>query len=259
MEYDFQAIQEVLNSCRPIDQRISKSIQEDLLLRFTQESNAIEGNSLTILETKVLLEFGLIAKGKPLKDHIEIQNHQYAVDYLNLLLEKKEPLKEADLKNFNAILLKRTDEESESGRYRSSRVIISGANHRPLDPLHVAEAMRDLVEQYNQEIKDLRGIDIVKRIARLHANFVAIHPFIDGNGRTGRLLMNLELQKHGFPLVILSKQDRSDYYDALALADQHHYESIEEMIVKEVVKTSIFILGIIDGKWMDRYRSSSLA
>ncbi len=235
-----------LNSLRPFNAITLKRIEEHFFLKYNQQSNAIEGNTLTLSETKILLENGITAKGKPFKDHLDIINHRNAIGYLRDLVRERPPLSERIIKEFNYLLLKGTDEEYQAGQYRTMPVIIQGTAHIPPQPYLVASKMEALVADYCHLSRTDDPIEIINRIARLHSDFVYIHPFIDGNGRTGRLIMNFELMKNGLPIAILSADHREEYYEALAYADNKNYQYIEDLLqnsVKNAIQEILTIVG----------------
>lgn len=214
-----------LDSYRPLPAEIVNNLHEDLVLRWTYHSNAIEGNTLTLKETKVALE-GITVGGKTLREHFEAINHREAIHYVEELVKKNETLSEWQIKSIHQLILKNID-EAHAGVYRKINVIISGANHVPTDAVHVEEEMEQLIRWRQDEASVLHPLE---RAARLHADFVKIHPFVDGNGRTARLLMNLELMKNGFPPVVLPVAKRLEYYEALdtahTQADYHPFLSL---------------------------------
>jgi Fic family protein len=196
----------VLDNKRPLPVNTVKSLRENMLIEWTYNSNAIEGNTLTISETKVVLE-GITIGGKSMKEHLEVINHKDAILYLEELVEEKVILSEWDIKNIHRLVLKTIDDDN-AGVYRTENVIISGAKHRPPQHYIVKEQIENLIKQYCVEWQALHSIE---RAALLHGEFVKIHPFVDGNGRTARLLLNFELMKAGFPPVIIKKEMRSLY------------------------------------------------
>ncbi|WP_341476348.1 Fic family protein [Conservatibacter flavescens] len=220
-----------------------QQIQADLLLKYNQQSNAIEGNALTIFETKVLLENGITANGKPFKDHLDILNHQEAIFYLIDLVKENAPLNEKIIKDFHYLLLQKTKDEREAGKYRTMPVVISGAEHQPPQPYLIEPQMQSLIHWNEDNLEKLHPLE---RIAMLHSKFVAIHPFIDGNGRTGRLILNLELMKAGFQVCVLKAEKRAEYYQALALADNGNYQAIINFVAQAAIETMERTLSIID-------------
>ncbi|MDD4753400.1 MAG: Fic family protein [Desulfitobacteriaceae bacterium] len=202
-----------LDEKRPLPVNTVNSLRENMLVEWTYNSNAIEGNTLTISETKVVLE-GITIGGKSVKEHLEAINHKAAIIYLEKLVEKKANISEWDIKNIHQLVLKNIDDKN-AGAYRNENVIISGAKHKPPRHFLIKEQMDNLISHYNGEWQRLHPIE---RASLLHGEFVKIHPFIDGNGRTARLLLNFELMKAGFPPVIIRKEMRVEYYDSLDLA-----------------------------------------
>lgn len=203
----------LLDQKRPLPTHTLRSIREHLIVNWTYHSNAIEGNTLSLSETKVALE-GITIGGKTIKEHLEVINHKEAILYVEEIVSRQEPLSEWQLKNMHRLILKSIDDEH-AGVYRKENVIISGAKHIPPNFLQVADDMQHLINDYR---KWQDSIHAVERSALLHIEFVKIHPFIDGNGRTARLLLNFELMKNGYPPIVIEKEDRAEYYSTLDLA-----------------------------------------
>ena len=222
-----------LDQHRPLSPTIVKNLQEDLIVRWTYHSNAIEGNTLTLLETKVVLE-GITVGGKALREHFEVINHRNAIYYVEDIIRKEEPFSEWQIRNIHQLILKNIDDEN-AGRYREQNVLISGATTTPLDYKLLNEKMAQLIDWYNTEAHKLHPIE---RAAKIHADFVGTHPFIDGNGRTSRLLMNLELLKAGYPPCVIIFENRLAYYEAL---DQWMAYGKTEAFVQLVSK------GVLEG------------
>lgn len=216
---DFAALDALkarLDGLRPLPAAALRNLHEALVLRWTYHSNAIEGNTLTLMETKVVLE-GITVGGKLLREHFEAINHRDAIFYVEDAVRRAEPLSEWQIRNLHRLVLRQIDDEN-AGRYRQLNVTIAGARHVPPDMLRVPEQMAALLHWYDTEA---HGLHPVERAARLHVDFVKIHPFVDGNGRTARLLLNLELLKAGFPATVLPVEQRLAYYEAL---DKAHVE-----------------------------------
>ena len=208
----FEKIDELkteLDRHRPLSPSMAKNLQEDLILRWTYHSNAIEGNTLTLLETKVVLE-GVTVGGKSLREHFEAINHKQAIEFVEQIIQNQEPFNEWQLKNIHQLILSNIDTDN-AGRYRTQNVIISGASHTPPDFLLIDDKMRELFAWYDSA----DSLHPVERACRLHSEFVIIHPFIDGNGRTARLLLNFELMKAGYPSCVITVDKRLAYYEAL--------------------------------------------
>lgn len=219
-----------LDNSRPLPKYTLKSLREKLFLEWTYNTNAIEGNTLTMNETKVVLE-GITVGGKTLREHLEVINHRDAINYVEEIVQKREPLSEWQIKNLHRLVLKGIDDEY-AGVYRKEQVFIAGAKHTPPAHYLIQEKIDQMMKWYHQE-----GIHLhpVERGAMVHAIFVGIHPFIDGNGRTSRLLLNLELMKDGFPPVIIKVENRLAYYEALDKA--HTTESYHDFI--KLVETEV--------------------
>lgn len=225
---DLEKKKTLLDARRPLPKGTVASLRENLLLEWTYHSNAIEGNTLTLKETKVVLE-GITVGGKTLIEHLEAVNHKEAILYIEEIVKDKEPLGEWQIKNIHAIILKSINAEN-AGIYRKENVLISGANHIPPNYLAVPDLMQEMVAQYQKEAHTFHPII---RAARVHSDFVSIHPFVDGNGRTARLLLNLELMKTGYPPIIIRKEDRLRYYEAL---DQSHTEHKHQAFIALVAE-----------------------
>jgi Fic family protein len=201
-----------LDRARPLPAHTVASLREKLMLEWTYHSNAIEGNTLTLRETKVVLE-GITVGGKSLREHFEATNHRDAILYVEAIVAKHEALTEWQVRNLHALVLKSIDAD-QAGRYRQENVVIAGASTMPPDFMHLPAEMAGLMHWYD----DAGAMHPIERAAELHTRFVKIHPFVDGNGRTGRLLLNFELLKMGYPPAIIRKEDRLAYYDALDIA-----------------------------------------
>jgi Fic family protein len=221
-----------LNKLRPLPKTAVKKLREQFELEMTYNSNAIEGNSLTLKETFWVIQEGLTIKGKPLKDHLEAINHQEALEYLYELVEheKKSTLSEHLIKNIHQIITRNIEKEW-AGRYRNAEVRIGGAIHNPPSALKVPDLMSDLIKWFGENNKKLHPVELA---AIMQHKLVHIHPFFDGNGRTSRLLMNLILLKAGYPLVVILKNDRRKYYNVLKEADKGDYEPFVQFVAQAV-------------------------
>jgi Fic family protein len=230
-----------LDAHRPLPDAVVRNLHEDLVLRWTYHSNAIEGNTLTLMETKVVLE-GITIGGKSLREHFEAINHRDAIVFVEDLVQKKGALSEWDIRNIHQLALKNIDADN-AGVYRTRNVLISGARHMPPDQLLMSEKMAQFIADINS-----KTLHPVERAAQVHTDFVGIHPFVDGNGRTARLLMNLELMKSGYPPVVIAVEQRLNYYQTLDAAHvDNNMQPFLEMIVSVVEKSFepyFFALGI---------------
>ncbi len=231
-----------LDAYRPLPPDAVKTMHDDMVVRYTYHSNAIEGNTLTLLETKVVLEDGLTIGGKSVREHLEAINHRAAIGFLEELAAEDEPLTERSIKDLHQLVLKGVD-DGNAGRYRQQNVLISGAGFRPPDFLHIREHMQAFLKWHASS-----RLHPVERAARVHADFVNIHPFVDGNGRTARLLMNLELVKAGYPVVIIPVEERAAYYGNLdIIAVQGNYEPFARQLcalVEKAFEPYWFVLGV---------------
>lgn len=236
-------LKSILNSYRPLSDSIVKNLRDELILRWTYNSNAIEGNTLTLQETKVALE-GITIGGKTIREHFEAINHKEAILYVESLVKDNEPLTEWEIKSIHALVLKNIDNDN-MGKYRNINVLISGAEHRPVDHLNIPDKMSSFMQWYTSVGPTLHPVE---RAAKVHVDFVGIHPFIDGNGRTSRLLMNLELMKNGFPPVVIKVEDRLAYYQTLDTAHvSNDYKPFIDLVIKAVEESFEpywYVLGV---------------
>jgi len=224
-----------LNDLRPLPQSALKKIQDHFKIEMTYNSNAIEGNSLTLKETFLVINEGITVKGKPLKDHLEARDHYLTLNYLYDLVEngKHHTMSEHLIRSMHQLIMQETDKEW-AGVYRNANVIISGADYIPPDALEVAHKMKQLIDWVKGNKSNLHIIELA---ALLHHKLVFIHPFFDGNRRTSRIIMNLLLMQYGFPLVIILKNDRKKYYNVLSQADKINYKPLVQFIAQSVERS----------------------
>ena len=195
-----------LDQRRPLTEGELERLNEEFMVEYTYNSNAIEGNSLTLRETDLVLQ-GLTIDQKPLKDHLEAIGHKEAFDYVRQLVKENAPLSERVIREIHYLVL--ADKKDDRGVYRRIPVRIMGAQHETAQPYLIQPKMEQLLLDYANSSEH-----IVTKLARFHIEFEGIHPFIDGNGRTGRLLVNLELMKAGYPPIDIKYTDRIAYYNA---------------------------------------------
>lgn len=200
-----------LDGRRPLTEGELERLNEEFTVEYTYNSNAIEGNTLTLRETDLVLR-GLTIDQKPLKDHMEAVGHKEAFDYVRELVRDNIPLSEWVIKQIHYLVL--ADKKDDRGVYRRVPVRIMGAQHEPVQPYLIESKMEQLLRDYAESDEH-----IITKLAQFHIEFEGIHPFIDGNGRTGRLLVNLELMKAGFPPIDIKFTDRIAYYNAF---DEYH-------------------------------------
>ena len=237
-----------IDQARPLPKIIVDKLSEYFIVEWTYTSNAIEGNSLSRVETLCVLKDGITIGGKPLKDHLEAINHKKAIDHINEIFTKVEPTTERDVKYLHSLVLREINDRY-AGRYRDDDVIIVGSKYTPPLPDKVPSLMQDfskwLVDR--QKLKDLH---VVEFAAMAHYKLVKIHPFIDGNGRTSRLLMNLILMKYGYPIAVIDceKEARMIYYNAIRQADEGNAEPFKVLIAKYVNETADKYVGSIPKK-----------
>jgi len=211
---EIDALRDRLSSLRPLPVEALKKIEEAFNIEYTYESNRIEGNTLTLQETELVVNEGLTISGKSMREHLEAINHAEAIDYIRDFAKSDVPISEHTIKEIHALVLHGIDREN-AGQYRTVPVRISGSTHTPPQPYLLAEQMQNFISRFAE--METQGIHPVLIAAYLHEVLVRIHPFIDGNGRTSRLLMNLYLLRKGYTLVNLKGSDdaRRLYYNAL--------------------------------------------
>ena len=213
-----------------------QTFEQAFEIEYTHNSTAIEGNTLTLMETKVLLEDGISIGGKRLRELYEAVNHRNAYRYVKECIEKGEPLSEKIVKDIHAILM---DHIFTGGIYRNVDVYISGAQHTPPSPNEMYRQVKNFYADLAWKGSELNRIELA---AWTHAEFVRIHPFPDGNGRTSRLIMNYQLLTNGFPAVSIAKEDRLEYFNTLeAYAVEGNLTPFAELVA-----------GLVD-KQLDRY------
>ncbi len=211
-----------LDTRRPLTEGEVARLNEEFTVEYTYNSNAIEGNTLTLRETDLVLR-GLTIDRKPLKDHMEAVGHKEAFDFVRELVQDNVPLSERVIQQIHYLVL--ADKKDDRGVYRRVPVRIMGAQHEPVQPYLIQPRMAQLMLNYAQSSEH-----IVTKLARFHIEFEGIHPFIDGNGRTGRLLVNLELMKAGYPPIDIKFTDRLAYYNAFDAYHVYHDLSAMEKL-----------------------------
>ena len=203
-----------LDSKRPLTEGEVARLNEEFVVEYTYNSNAIEGNTLTLRETDLVLK-GLTIDQKPLKDHMEAVGHKEAFEFVRELVKDNVPISEIIIKQIHYIVL--ADKKEDRGVYRRVPVRIMGAKHEPVQPYLIVPKMEQLLQEYAESKEH-----IVTKLARFHIEFEGIHPFIDGNCRTGMLLVILELMKAGYPPIDIKFTDRIAYYNAFDEFHENH-------------------------------------
>lgn len=223
-----------LDKFRPMD---NAKIQEALDIEYTYESNRIEGNTLTLQETQLVIEKGLTISGKPLREHLEAINHKEAIEFIKDIVKTNVTLTEYTPKQIHAIVLKSIDKVN-AGVYRNVPVLISGSKHVPPQPYLLAKLMEEYFLFYEEHKDQLHPVVLA---AEMHERLVTIHPFIDGNGRTARLIMNLILLQQGYPIANIKGdyESRMRYYAALEKVQMGNDKSDFILLVTDVVKESL--------------------
>lgn len=200
-----------LDKYRPLPPELVKNLEDWFKVELTYTSNAIEGNTLTRRETAMVIEKGLTVEGKSLKEHLEAANHAEALEFIQRLVGKKrQDVTQSDVLDIHRLVLQKID-DANAGRYRTVAVRIAGATVVLPNPVKVPELMKELVNWLHKESEDHPA----KIASDAHFKLVSIHPFVDGNGRTARLLMNLLLMQEGYPPALIRKEDRGAYIDSI--------------------------------------------
>jgi Fic family protein len=231
-----------LDALRPIPRAALDKLRERFELEWTYNSNAIEGNTLTLRETMLVLRDGITIGGKSLREHLEVTNHAAAIHYVNDLL-KKPKITESDILEIHALVLDRIDPHG-AGFYRHERVRITGSSYSPPSPEKVPGFMKEFCKTFKKEPRET--LAVIEFSAKAHFNLVDIHPFIDGNGRTARLLMNLVLLRNGLPPAVILKTDRPGYYAALDAGHKGDLEPFIEMVAKSVERSLDLYLEVLE-------------
>ncbi len=202
-----------------------ESFDRSFDVEYAHNSTAIEGNTLTLIQTKALLEDGVSVGGKQLREIYEVVNHQKAFAYVRRCIADEKPLDEGIVKDIHAQLMENI---LVGGIYRQVEVRISGAGHRPPPPSEMYRQVKAFFADLPYKKDELNSIELA---AWMHAEFVRIHPFEDGNGRTSRMMMNYQLMAHGFLPVSIAKENRLEYFEALeTYAIEQNLEPFAEMI-----------------------------
>jgi Fic family protein len=204
-----------LDALRPLPTAAVRRLNEQLIIEWIYHSNAIEGSTLTLRETQLILQTGLTIGGKSLREHFEVVSHRDAIEYVEALAASEAFVTAFEVRQIHKLVLAHVDDQN-AGQYRALPVRIAGASHQPPDAWEVARCMVEWTDWLNGPALALHPIE---RAAQAHHRLVAIHPFFDGNGRTARLVMNLLLMRDGYPPTVILRTNRQQYYRVLARAD----------------------------------------
>ncbi|SFJ85317.1 Fic family protein [Thermoflavimicrobium dichotomicum] len=222
----------------PIHPITMQSFKETLDIEWTYHSNSIEGSTLTLAETAIIIADGITIGGKSVREHLEAINHKEAILFLEELAKDHVPMSEQVVKEIHSIILRGIDTKN-AGVYRHVPIYIRGQQHVPSQPWKVPIEMEQIMYDYYEKWQDLHPIE---RAAFLHCEFVRIHPFIDGNGRTARLIMNLELMKSGLVPLIIRKDQRKEYFEAL-----QHYDDQKD------ISQFLTMIEALEEEMLERY------
>ncbi len=229
-------LQKSWESLKPLNKVQLEKMREYFMLNYTFESNLIEGNTLTLQETHLVVNEGLTISGKSMKEHLEAVNHYEAIDFIMDLVKNKEPFTERILKEIHYLILKGID-RANAGVYRKVPVLISGSAHKPPQPYLVAKQMEDIFVFYNSNKNKMHPVLLA---SEMHQRIVTVHPFIDGNGRTCRLIMNLILLQNGYTIANLKGNNtaRLTYYKALeAIQTKNNTKDFHSLIINTTIES----------------------
>jgi Fic family protein len=222
-----------LDELRPLPAAAVRRLEEQLTIEWIYNSNAIEGSTLTLKETRLILETGLTIGGRSLREHFEVINHKDAIEYVETLAAGNEPVSPFHVRQIHRLVLARIDDDN-AGQYRTLPVQILGTAHQPPEAWQVPPSMRDWGDWLSGPAQMLHPIE---RAALAHHRLVTVHPFIDGNGRTARLVMNLLLMRHGYPPTIILRANRGQYYRILARADRGNDSPLVNFVGRAVERS----------------------
>jgi Fic family protein len=234
---------QVLQTSRPLPNIALHKIRESLSIEWTYNSNSIEGNTMSLRETQMVIQEGITIKGKSLREHFETHNHDKAIDYLYSIVNDDYNLRSIDILSLHGLVL-RSIEDDFAGRIRNGGVRITGANFTPPNANKVPDLLDELIDFINTNPLQLNDIELA---TVFHHKLVWIHPFFDGNGRTVRLAMNLLLMRSGFPPAIILKNDRKKYYEALNQANGGNYQKLTLLMCQSLERTLNIYINALPG------------
>jgi len=213
----------ILDSYRPLNKLQLQRLKEEFLVEYIHNSTSIEGNTLTLNETKLVLQEGITIGGKSLREHLDVTNQKEAINFIEAFIKEKKEIKESDILMLHRLTLKGISDYW-AGCYKTSQNRILGSRHKTIPPYKVSSEMSNLIYLIN---KNKLGYNPIELASIAHHELVRIHPFVDGNGRTARLLCNLILMNKGYVPVIIRAKERKKYFDLLEKA---HFGNLKPFI-----------------------------
>lgn len=244
---ELDALKAMLDELRPLDPALARELDDILDIQWTHHSTALEGNTLTLRETEVLLRHDITASGKPHRDHVEVKDHSDAIRVVRRLVAERAPITEWRIKELHAAVM-RGDEEAEPKKFRVRDTIVQqadGAVYHYTPGIHVQSEMEQLIAWHDEAVA-CAEMHTVELASTFHHRFERVHPFLDGNGRVGRLLMNLELMQHGYTPAIIRNERRAEYLDALGTADAGDCGPLIALVADEVRRTLQLALDVAE-------------
>jgi Fic family protein len=246
---------EQIQKLRPLSANAVAKLKEQFAIEMTYNSNAIEGNRLTLKETYLVISEGITVKGKSLKDHLEANDHYEAIHFLYDLTEhdRKHTISEHLFRSLHQLVVQKTDSPN-AGKYRHGDVMITGSTHKPPSAHELPHLMREFMVWIKSNAGKYHPVELA---ALAHHRLVFIHPFVDGNGRTARLFMNLLLMQRGYPLVTILKNDRKKYYDVLGKADRDNPLPLVRFVAQSVERSMNLYLKVLNPKKISKSNGDS--
>jgi len=223
----------VLDSLRPLPPQLVQKLREQMQIEFTYHSNAIEGNALSLRETQLVIQEGITVRGKSLREHLEARNHPEAIAYVERLALKGKTIEQGDILEIHKLLMRGIDDQN-AGKYRTGQVRVAGATFMPPSADKIQPMINELLLTLDKNPDELRTIELA---AFFHHRLAYIHPFLDGNGKTARLLMNAILMSRGYPFTVLLKVDRPKYLRALSEADNGNLAPFANFVARSVERS----------------------
>jgi Fic family protein len=230
-----------LDRYRPLPKAIVERLRDEFIVEWTYNSNAIEGNTLSLQETELVINRGLTIGNKSLKEHFEAINHKAGIELVEHFVDKKKKLDDEFIKALHKVILKTIDDAS-AGVYRKTNVRILGAIHIPPNAAKIPRLIDEFMDWY---YTNRYTMPVPELAAYAHYKLVCIHPFIDGNGRTSRLIMNLILMQNGYPPAVILNMDRKKYYRVLKQADLDKPQEFVDFIGRSIERSLIIYLNSI--------------